>query len=363
MAGPSNTHNLQAMLRFLSKAGNDPRFNADTIMSEIAQVYDDSYGNGGLSWLDRMIYRYVLVPATRNGLREQERLFAWMNREGKPDWGPGRDDPMNLTKYFMTQLPEDTTVSQTDFPSVWNLGVRSGKRNGNQLLLNWSGDTPAVRSVIIDSALGLGAPPEHWALERMAELDTYLSQMKPPPWPKEFPAPKPELVAAGKPIYDAQCARCHEPGAEYTNLVIKIEEVGTDIERMKTWNKQAAEEANRRVQQMGINRPPMVELDPYGYVSPPLDGLWLRAPYLHNGSVPNLRELLEPVEKRSKIFYFGYDVYDPVNVGFVTSGPTAERVGFKHDTSLRGESNIGHLYGTDLPPEQKEALLEYMKTL
>jgi hypothetical protein len=48
-----------------------------------------------------------------------------------------------------------------------------------------------------------------------------------------------------------------------------------------------------------------------------MDGIWLRAPYLHNGSVPNMHDLLEPAERRTKIFYRGYDVYDPVNMGLI----------------------------------------------
>ena len=55
----------------------------------------------------------------------------------------------------------------------------------------------------------------------------------------------------------------------------------------------------------------------FGYANSPLDGLWLRAPYLHNGSVPTLRDLLEPSDKRPKSFYRGYDVYDQKKVGFV----------------------------------------------
>ena len=48
----------------------------------------------------------------------------------------------------------------------------------------------------------------------------------------------------------------------------------------------------------------------FGYANSPLDGVWLRAPYLHNGSVPTLRDLLEPSDQRPKTFYRGYDVYD-----------------------------------------------------
>jgi len=56
----------------------------------------------------------------------------------------------------------------------------------------------------------------------------------------------------------------------------------------------------------------------FGYANSPLDGIWLRAPYLHNGSVPTLRDLLQPSANRPKTFYRGYDVYDQKNVGFVT---------------------------------------------
>jgi hypothetical protein len=100
-----------------------------------------------------------------------------------------------------------------------------------------------------------------------------------------------------------------------------------------------------------------------GYANHPLDGIWARAPYLHNGSVPTLRDLLEPPDRRPLVFYRGYDVYDQARVGFVTS--VAEEGGrqfFLYDTSLPGNSNAGHLYGTALPDEDKAAIVEYLKT-
>ena len=112
---------------------------------------------------------------------------------------------------------------------------------------------------------------------------------------------------------------------------------------------------------LGITRPDMVKNQ--GYCSPPLDGIWMRAPYLHNGSVPTLLDLLQPVERRTKVFYAGYDVYDPINVGFVTQGAQAERHGWKHDVNVRGEGNQGHNYGTGLNDPEKIALVEYLKTL
>jgi hypothetical protein len=344
---PSHTSDVQGLLRFFINAGKDPRFNADTILGEIDQVTK-------LSFVDRQIYRYLLIPFTRRSLRRQESQLAWMNRPGWPAWGKGRDDPMNLTKYFMTSMPVDNTTGQADFPSVWNLKVRKGDNR----FLNWSCDTPAVRSVIIDSALGLGARPNDWFLRRMEQLDDFLS---------EWPAPKypfaidPNLAKTGAPIYARLCAECHDPGGPRTNRPIPMAEIKTDRERMDTWTQAAADEANRRVREMGIDRPNMVKQE--GYQSPPLDGLWLRAPYLHNGSVPNLREMIEPEEKRTKLFYRGYDVYDPVNVGFISSGPEAERSGWKLDVRERGNGNQGHNYGVTLASGEKRALLEYLKTL
>ncbi len=323
VAAPGHTFDMQAMLRFLFKAAHDPRFNSDAIMNQIRLVNANNYGNGGLTFVDRQLYRYLLIPLTRKALLEQEKQFTWMEKfidDGtpKPDWGPGRDDAMNLTKYFMTNMKQDSTVGPTDFPSVWNLGIRSGKDNaGHQMLLNWTGDTPAVRSVLIDSALGLGGPARPWFLERMADIDRYLSNLPPPAWPfKETHPINPDLAGAGKLLYQRDCASCHEPRGQRTNKVIPLAEIGTDAERTKSWAKVAAEEANRKVKELGIDRPPMTELDPYGYISPPLDGIWLRAPYLHNGSVPTLRDLLNPPNERPVTFHRGYDVFDPVKVGF-----------------------------------------------
>jgi hypothetical protein len=114
---------------------------------------------------------------------------------------------------------------------------------------------------------------------------------------------------------------------------------------------------------MGLERKGLVEETLNGYVASFLDGIWLRSPYLHNGSVPTLRDLLEPVEQRPRVFYRGYDLLDGEKVGFVTTGADAERVGTRYDVSEKGGGNQGHTYGTTLTPEEKDALVEYLKTL
>jgi len=104
----------------------------------------------------------------------------------------------------------------------------------------------------------------------------------------------------------------------------------------------------------------------YAFKTPGLREISRRGPYMHNGSVPTLRDLLEPGDRRPARFYRGYDVYDRVKVGFVSE--VAEEKGrrfFPYDTTLVGNSNRGHegpRYGTELPPDDKDALVEYLKT-
>jgi mono/diheme cytochrome c family protein len=351
VASPGHTTDVESFFRFLIDCAKDPRFNADTLMSEINLVTR-------LDLIDKMLYRFFVIPITKKRLLEREAQFAWIYRKDFPDWGRGRDDAMNLTKYFMVKQPMDDSFGPTDMPSIWNL---KKYRDGQGTFMNFAGDSYNAYSVIMDSALGLlGAPPAHKDdfLEKVAWLHDYLSNLPPPKYPFPIDAAK---AQAGKPIFDRECASCH--ASARTGTRVPVTEVGTDGNRLGTWNKNAAAVANKVVTDMGLQRKGLVEETLDGYIAAFLDGIWLRAPYLHNGSVPSLRDLLEPVANRPKVFYRGYDVYDPVNVGFVSTGPEAERRGTKLDVSLRANGNQGHEYATALPSAEKEALVEYLKTL
>jgi hypothetical protein len=122
-------------------------------------------------------------------------------------------------------------------------------------------------------------------------------------------------------------------------------------------------------QRMNGNRPNGVQAL-LKYKVRPLNGIWATPPYLHNGSVPNLYALLSPVEERPKKFYLGSREYDPANVGYRTEKiPGA----FEFDTTKRGNSNSGHEFadrpntpgviGRWLSPDDRRALIEYLKTL
>ncbi|TMO67641.1 di-heme-cytochrome C peroxidase [Pseudoalteromonas aurantia] len=105
-------------------------------------------------------------------------------------------------------------------------------------------------------------------------------------------------------------------------------------------------------------------LDNGVYKGRPLNGIWATAPYLHNGSVANLWELLQIPEKRLAEFWVGSREFDPVNVGYEThTGLNLFRVNDKNGQPQKGNSNLGHDYGTALTGIQKWQLVEYMKTL
>ncbi|MEQ1528782.1 MAG: di-heme-cytochrome C peroxidase [Methylococcales bacterium] len=106
--------------------------------------------------------------------------------------------------------------------------------------------------------------------------------------------------------------------------------------------------------------PPYAPKNLLAYHARPLDGIWATAPYLHNGSVPNLYQLLLPPSARQQSFYVGSHDFDPKTVGFRSK---QGKPAFKFDTSLPGNLNTGHHYGTDLTDSERWDLIEFLKTL
>jgi len=106
--------------------------------------------------------------------------------------------------------------------------------------------------------------------------------------------------------------------------------------------------------------PPYLPKNLLAYRARPLGGIWATAPYLHNGSVQNLYELLLPAEKRKKEFYVGSISFDPKLVGFESKDKQNASL---FDTTLPGNSNLGHEYGVTLSDHKKWALIEFLKTL
>ncbi len=271
-------------------------------------------------------------------------------------WGPGRDDAVGLSASFILgeQYIEEDLPAATDFPAIWNQQAREG------LGLHWDGGTtdgPFVRNALI--AHGAGAPADLLPFDSLAKIQEFIDTLPPPPYPYEIDE---ALAAEGKPIFAAECASCHAEGGAYYGQVMLLDEVGTDPNRVLA----ATEGAIRASNELGgrgweVNG----NIATGGYINAMLDGIWARAPYLHNGSVPSLRDLLAPEDERPSSFYLGYNVYDQQNVGFVSDvAPRPSDPSYSVlDTAHGGNGSGGHTYGTQLSAEEKDALIEYLKTL
>jgi mono/diheme cytochrome c family protein len=343
IGGPGHTANLQGLVRFLFACSHDRRFTAARMLPEMA-------ANFPLDWFDWQLYASVIIPKTRLALQLAEGQLGWMN--DKPAWGPGRDDAFNLPKFILLQEDWDKSTGNTDFPALWQLADRDGR------LVHAGGEAKTVYAVTATSALGVGSLPDSDFRSRNEWLVSFLRTLPAPKYPATIDQAR---VAHGQEIYAQRCASCHAGNGARTGTAIPLAEIGTDPERARVWTDADAAHMNRLTSLLGADGAELQGAQ--GYVAKPLTGAWLLGPYLHNGSVPTLADLLSPPASRPTVFYRGYDVLDQDNVGFVSTGPAAAAVGFRYDTALPGNGNGGHTYGTDLNPDDRRDLLEFLKTL
>jgi hypothetical protein len=246
-------------------------------------------------------------------------------------------------------------------------------------------------------------------LDNMFWIESIIQRFKPPAWPESVLGRLDrERVARGEAHYEKFCATCHTPRLEqqpqpgdataakndkrfFALRMLPADRVRTDPTGARNFAERtvdasavgmSANEPGANVirvvlggiierQYKGLNLP-LEEQEKWNgyrdnllracvaYAARPLAGVWANAPYLHNGSVPNLYQLLLPAEQRDKVFYTGSTEYDPVHVGY----EAAEFPGaFRFDTSLQGNSNAGHQYGTSLTHVERLDLIEYLKAL
>lgn len=207
-----------------------------------------------------------------------------------------------------------------------------------------------------------------------AELATYLPtfvairhyqcSLDAPRWKSaDLPAVDAALAEEGRSIFDARCASCHGryDGAAFPNVVVSAAEIGTDPLRVDNFTRTEADWFNGFIPE---ERYEMTDTD--GYLAPALVGIWASAPYLHNGSVPTLRALLDPSARPPRWRRSSGD-FDAIDVGLtfdVVSEP-ADRDTIEGrkvvDTTVEGMSNTGH--AIELSPSERDAVLEYLKTL
>ena len=358
---PSNNLDLYRFIRFVLDAGADERLSPDRLIPAMQQA------GAPLGLIERQVWRYYVIPRVREGLiQRRSRLEPFLVAQAP--WGPGRVDTFNPYKLVQMQIPLPAIApaernGASDFPSIFLQKPREGMQ------LHWDGNNTSLAERNLSAALGAGVTPEstdHAAIERVA---AWLGELRPPKSPHRVDAAAAER---GRALYMTNCAACHgyQRGDRYVfegELLGKVEpnaKLGTDPGRLDSYT-----EAFRRRQlaELYAGTPHQfkhfVKTD--GYANMPLDGLWLRGPYLHNGSVPTLRDLLAPLARRPVAFLRGSDVIDGRIGGFESPSCDPSRPqprGFCYNTRLPGNGNGGHLYGTTLQAAEKNDLIAYLLT-
>ena len=378
---PGNTVDLERFQNFLSTIADDPRFTANDILKAI----DDQ--NVELDFINRLALRFIGVDQMKDLIHNIGKRFEFTLYE--PAFGPGRFDTFSPAKALMNwpleNIPAHERIGVVDFPSIW---LQEKKRG---MWLHWDGNNDKLEERNRSAAFGTGANFPNLDRKSVARMAIWALTAKPPSFAEFFPIDK-SRAAEGQEIYKTHCAACHGVSGtdfegKYVGRTTPIAAIGTDRFRFDNYtydlmlnqNTLYAGNAEERFQNFRKSD---------GYANMPLDGLWLRAPYLHNGSVPSLRDLLKPPGERPSAFYRGFTVYDPIDMGFVSRpddisqgtrpllfcyatnaeglaqcGANApDNRGTCDAKTCKGNGNLGHDYGTALGAPEKDALIEYLKT-
>jgi Cytochrome C oxidase, cbb3-type, subunit III len=263
-----------------------------------------------------------------------------------------------------------------------------------------------------------------WETESLLAGPTAFNGLKSPAWPEAVFGPIDQAKAQkGAELYKQQCQHCHLPpvnspelqdpkyweagqqGKTFLKLnVIPLDEIGTDPREATDWASRTAVTGvlglgivsaaeglravtgkirdmnydamnltpEQREEWSGYRDPGVVA--PLAYRARPLGGLWATPPFLHNGSVPNVYQLLSPADRRDKTFYVGSREFDPKLVGYSTAkidGAFEFQTDQPNDPHP-GNSNAGHEFsdrsgkgviGRELTDDERWAIIEYLKTL
>lgn len=416
---PSNNLRLQELIVFLADAGRDPGFTADRLMTGI-----DSAG-GDLPWYKRLIYRHIVFPAVKTRLQwVGERLAFIHDVEDWGPGRVDTFNPYKAIQFNFPMDAEHVSAAElngsSDYPAIWQQRPREGMN------LHWDGNNDSVAERNLSAALGAGVTPvtvdrdailriERWmwhlpaprfpgavdetrarqgealftrycaachgklaaSSEARPRRETIGYGPAPAPLSGDCAAPRPATRLSDQPALDVtrqassygEGIFAYAPALLYDydrgrypclGQVVPLDKIGTDPGRWNSYIREFSAAQNQLYAgyPWRFHRFHKTE----GYASHPLDGIWARSPYLHNGSVPTLRDLLEPAANRPAAWYRGSDEIDPVRVGYRSDQAAPGRL-FLFDTTRPGNGNAGHDYGTTLTAAQKDAIVEYMKKL
>lgn len=268
-------------------------------------------------------------------------------------------DPVTLQWSDKNLMPLPTEIIPTDVPAWWLL------KKKNAMFYNGFGRGDFGRFLMASNLLTVSDTTEAIEVDgHFNDVLSFIYSLTPPKFPKPI---NEKMVVKGEKIFTAKCSGCHGTYGEngkYPNLLIPKSMIQTDS-LLYTSNYSSPQFVNWFNKSWFSSGDHPAKLVPYeGYIAPPLDGVWVTAPYMHNGSVPNLEAMLNskirPTYWQRSFTKQDYN-YEIPGWNFVAKdAPGNSEV---YNTTLRGYGNFGHYFGDKLSVKQRRAVIEYLKTL
>lgn len=304
-----------------------------------------------------------------------------VGKNPRTNWGAGRVDAFGSARTFL--FDEDyEPINPVSYPPIFEL--RSHK------WFHYDNNTTTFLERNFGQALGVGAVFDPDTLNstlqphNLLKLEAFARKLSAPKWPEEvFGKIDQARAARGAKLYAKYCAECHDAPKEGEAFVrlFDLDDVKTDPARATMFAQKlpdgtpfhekiratllklkTKEIANfPPAEKAEIEQQPVEWRGPAKYSARTLKGSWATAPYLHNGSVPTMDDLLKPAKDRPTKFYVGSHQFDVEKLGYLSDTTTSP-----FDTTIVGNSNSGHegeRYGTQMSADERKDLLEYLKTL
>lgn len=360
----------------------------------------------------------VLATQLKSRIDELEKHYA-VNATDVP-YGHGRLDAFgqifNAIAAEALAIPENIHIpnAPTSYPVLWDASHLN--------IVQWNASAPnkepgplfqnAITALAVYGTISIRKDkttyPSSIRISNLGNIQRDFYQLIAPKWPIELAGKLDQTkVAAGKKLYDQHCLECHtivDPANKKRRLLAVLtpyKEVGTDPLMVENFTQRKVKsgifEGEKAMVLFGdrlpaetspldlvthaatgalLNQPWQMtkalfkeyranddppKQDIYNsYKARPINGIWASAPYLHNGSVPSVYDLLLPVAQRPVYFYVGNIELDLIKVGYQSHEVPNTSL---FDTRLPGNSNAGHEYGTLLTENERWALVEYIKSL
>ncbi len=298
-------------------------------------------------WRRHMIAVADYVQVQTRGHNPADNLAAALFAHRDPDTLAWSDEPL-------LEPPPETPVP-TDVPAWWlmakkNAMLMTGAGRGDHSRIMMTASTLCVDDTVTAAAI----------YEDMDDVRAYIASLTPPPFPGPIDA---GLAEVGEGLFVQHCASCHGTYGDhpsYPNLLVPVADVGTDPMLAQG----AAQLSTRFVEWFNDSfyGETATLVPEVGYVAPPLDGVWATAPYFHNASVPRLSQVLHSPSRPAGFYRsFDADAYELDDPGWPVANGPADSGQF--NTALPGHDNQGHTFADALDDADRDALLEYLKTL